>query len=146
VLLHCVCLQDTSDVPALALANDAGMSQVQIKESALIYKKESIRPLTEYQKSINNAAQEICLKNPMYIYLKSHQRLLDVARNMVDRIYSFKKGRSRSKKYCTNQPVSKRPKLSFDARVERMKALEEEIKNVKDQISYKEKRHLIAET
>jgi len=29
-------------------------------------------------------------------------------------------------------PVSKRPKLSFDTRVERMKALEEEIKNVQD--------------
>jgi len=87
VLLHCVCLQDTSDVPALALANDAGMSQDRIKESALIYKKESIQPLTEYQKSINNAAQEICLKNP--IYLRSRQRLLDAARNMVDRTYSF---------------------------------------------------------
>jgi len=36
MLLNCVCLQDMSDVPAMALANDAGMSQDQIKESALI--------------------------------------------------------------------------------------------------------------
>ena len=120
LLLHCVCLQDTSDVPALALAHDTGMSEEKIKESALIYKKESIQPLTDYQKCVNNATQEIYLKN-----LRSRQKLLNVARDMVDQTYSFKKGKSCSKKYCTSQPVSKRPKLSFDARVDRMKALEE---------------------
>ena len=79
------------------------------------------------------------------MYLRSRQKLLDAARDMVGQTYSFKKGKSRSKKYCTSQPVFKRPKLSFDARVDRMKELEEEVKNIKDRISYKEKRCQMAE-
>jgi len=54
----------------------------------------------------------------------------------------LQKEKNRSKKYCTNQPAFKWPKLYFDARVEWMKALEEEIK---DQISCKEKRCQMAE-
>ena len=31
-----------------------------MKEAAIIYRKEKSRPLTEYQKRINEVAQEIC--------------------------------------------------------------------------------------
>lgn len=141
---YCLFIQD-SDVPALALAANTGLSEEDIKQCAIIYKKESVRPLSEYQKSINKTAQEICLQNPMY--LRSRQKLLDAARSKVDQTYAFKKGKSRSKKYSTDsdQSASKRPRLSFDARADRMKALEEEVKNIKERISYKEKRREMAE-
>lgn len=36
----------------------------EIKEMAKIYQKETSRPLTPYQKRMNEAAQELCLQNP----------------------------------------------------------------------------------
>ena len=45
----------------------------------------------------------------------------------------------------SEQSASKRPRLSIDARADHMKALEEEITNIKDRISYKEKRREMAE-
>ena len=115
------------------------LSNKDIKQKATIYKKETLRFLSEYQKLINSSTQEICLKNPSF--LASRQKLLDVARSQVDSIYSFKKGRSRSKRQsAAAQPPTKRPKLTFDVRADHMKRLEEEIKNIKERISYKEKR------
>ena len=78
-----------------ALAANTGMSEEDFKQQALIYKKESVQPLSEYQKLINKAAEEICLQNPMY--LRSRQKRLDAARTKVDQTYVFKKGKSRSK-------------------------------------------------
>ncbi|XP_065918714.1 uncharacterized protein [Dysidea avara] len=133
-----------SSIPNVEMASP-GLSDEDIKQRALIYKKESIRPLTEYQISVNKAAQEICLQNP--VYLSSHQKLLDAARSKVNSSYSFKKGKSRSNKYCgaVESTATKRPRLTFDARVERTKRLEEDIQNLKERISYKEKRRQMAE-
>ena len=68
---------------------------------AIIYKKQSIRLLNEYQiyqliEQLKRFAYRI--ENPTY--LSSHQKLLDAARSTVDITYSFKKEKSRSKKYC----------------------------------------------
>jgi len=56
----------------------------------------------------------------------------------VDATYSFKKGKICSKKYCevVESTTTKRPRLTFDARVERW--LEEDMQNIKEKISYKE--------
>ncbi|XP_065907720.1 uncharacterized protein [Dysidea avara] len=77
----------------------------------------------------------------------NRQKLLDAARSKVNSSYSFKKGKSRSNKYCgaVESTATKQPRLTFDARVERMKRLEEDIQNLKERISYKEKRRQMAE-
>ena len=42
----------------------------EIKEKAKIYRKETNRPLTSYQKKMNLAAQELCLQNPALLLNK----------------------------------------------------------------------------
>ena len=42
-------------------------SDEDIKQRAIIYKKQSTRPLSDYQVSVNKVAQEICLQNPTYL-------------------------------------------------------------------------------
>ena len=73
---------------------------------------------------------------------------MDAARNKVDAIYSFKKGKSHSEKYCeaVESTTTKRPRLTFDARVKCIERLEEDVQNIKGEISYKEKRRQMAET
>lgn len=115
------------------------MDEDEVREAAKIYRKESSRPLNEYQKQINEAAQDICLKNPTM--LRNRARLLEAAREVVDSTYTFKKGKSRSKKFMTSGPApAKRRKLNKEYREHRMKELEDELKNVSERIAYKEKR------
>ena len=64
-----------------------------IRAQATIYKKETARSLSSYQKQINEVAQEI--KNPSM--LRSRSALLEAARVKVNESYQFKKGKSRSK-------------------------------------------------
>lgn len=109
---------------------------------ATIYKKESKRPLSSYQRRINEAAQELCLKNPGFLHQK--KLLMEEARKkIIDEGFQFVKGKSRSKR-CANsdntQPTSKRQRTSKDMRDERMKNIEEDCKDLNDRISYKEKR------
>ena len=73
--------------------------------------------------------------------LWNRARLLEAAREVVDSTYTFKKGKSRSKKFMTSGPAPvKRRKLNKEYREHRMKELEDELKNVSERIAYKEKR------
>lgn len=114
-----------------------------MREAAKIYRKEKSRPLTEYQKRINEVAQEICLQNPMM--LRKRGCLLEKAREKVDSTYSFKKGKSRAKKYLTLTSAPKRRKLNKEYREQRMKELQEELQNVRERVEYKEKRRRTSE-
>ena len=114
-----------------------------MKEAAIIYRKEKSRPLTEYQKRINEVAQEICLQNPTM--LRKRGCLLEKAREKVDSTYSFKKGKSRAKKYLTLSSAPKRRKLNKEYREQRMKELQEELQNVRERVEYKEKRRRTSE-
>lgn len=105
------------------------MDEDEVREAAKIYRKESSRPLNEYQKQINEAARDICLKNPTM--LRNRARLLEAAREVVDSTYTFKKGKSRSKKFMTSGPApAKHRKLNKEYREHRMKELEDKLKNV----------------
>jgi len=84
-------VQDSTSVPDPMKFSES-LSNKDIKQKATIYKKETLRFLSEYQKLINSSTQEICLKNPSF--LASRQKLLDIARSKVDSIYSPKKGKS----------------------------------------------------
>ena len=55
-----------SSVPNIEM-DSQGLSDEDIKQRAIIYKKQSIILLGDYQVSVNIAAQEICLQNPTYI-------------------------------------------------------------------------------
>lgn len=122
---------------------DRQLEEEEIRAQASIYKKDTTRPLSDYQKKVNKAAQDICVKNPSL--LRSRQKLLEAARSKVDETYQFKKGKSRSKRHDPVPPLPKRKKINQAARLERMKTLEDDLKSMKERISYKQKRRQIAE-
>ena len=65
----------------------------------IIYKKETTLPLTNYQKRMNQAAQELCLGNPGLLHKR--KLLIDAACNkIIEQGFQFVKGKSRSKKVC----------------------------------------------
>ena len=112
--------------------------EAEIKEKAIIYRKESKRPLSQYHHRMNAAAQEICLKNPSMLTKRGELQL--AAQDAVVRSgYQFKKGHSRSKK-LVGEPQLKRPKMDKDLRTQRIQELKEDIKDCNDRILFKEKR------
>lgn len=76
--------------------------------------------------------------------MSSRQKLLEKAREAVDSSgYVYKKGKSRSKRLCspTEELVgAKRVRTTASIRMDRIHALEEQIKDISDTIKYKEKR------
>ena len=93
---------------------------------------------------MNEEAQIICEKNPSM--LRSRSAVLEAAWAKVNESYQFKKGKSRSKCHGSIEPSTpKCQKINQSARLPRMKALEEDIKNIAERVSYKEKRRKAAE-
>ena len=132
------CMQEAQVVD---LESDKKLSEDQIKEMAIIYRKTSTRPLTEYQKRMNSDVQHVCLKNPAL--LRKRQLLSDEARKkIIEDRFQFVKGKSRSKKGLSkneSEPKPKRQKMNQDVRDTRMKELEEMIKDYDERISFKER-------
>ncbi len=112
-----------------------------VRDEAVIYKKEKNRPLSNYQKEINKCAQDIAIREPSL--LAKRGMLLEADQKAVyNSGYNFKKGYSRSKRFLNNSAnkAIKRPKLSKDFREKRIQDIEEEIKDSRQRISFKEKR------
>ena len=122
------------------------MSEDDIKEKAVIYKKQSSRPLSQYHLSMNAAAQEICIANPGML-LGKRMNLIDAARSkIIQDGFQFVKGKSRSKVAGDDsQTTPKRKKLCADVREERVHDLKEDIRDLKDRIGFKEQRRRAAE-
>ena len=61
--------------------------------------------------------------------------------------YTFKKGKSQSRKFSSPEPVeaSSRVKISADIRRKRMRALEKDISAMDEQLKFKMNRHRQAE-
>ena len=110
---------------------------------ATIYKKQACRPLTNYQKHMNQAAGEICVKKPGM--LRKQSALIEAARTkIIDEGFQFVKGHSRSKRSTTEDESDckpKRLKLTKDVREKRMKDIEEDKSDIKERISFKEKKN-----
>ena len=124
-------------------AEDMNIKEEQVREEARIYRKEAKRPLSSYQK-MNDAAEQICLENPSM--LRKRSDLIEAARSrIIEEGFQFKKGKSRSKKLAPSEPRSKRIKLTQHVRQTRMKNVEQDIGDIKDRISFKEKRRCAAE-
>ena len=86
----------------------------EVMQQAVIYKKETVGPLSDYQKGVNEAAREICVDNPTM--LRNRGRLLEAAKQKVhEGGYAFKKGKSGSKTYGTPySSQAKRTKMIHD--------------------------------
>ena len=113
---------------------------------AKIFKKETNRPFTNYQKQINVEAGKLPLA--ALSLLGKRGRLLEEARiKVVEKGYAFVKGISRSKRLCTTDDTAAptREKITADVRAKRIAALEEDIANIDQQLKFKEKRRLQAE-
>ena len=67
------------------------LSTTEISEAAKLFRKESLRPLTEYQKRINEEAAQLALQNPVLIQRGHRHDLLERAREVVSASYQFKK-------------------------------------------------------
>ena len=118
-----------------------------IREEACIYKNTKNRDLTEFEKRVNAAAGEICISD--LSLLSRRGELLEKARRMVaEKGYNFKKGFSRSKVYGRTETSSavKRPKYDKEMRDERIKNIDEELKDITKLMQFKEKRLAQAES
>ena len=125
---------------------DPGSPEQQyLLDKAKIFRKE---PLTKYQVRINEEAGGVVLKNPTL--LCNRGELPELARAKVyDNGYNFVKGKSRAKRLASpDEETSKvsRIKISAELRQKRIRALEEDIANLDQQISFKEKRRQQSET
>lgn len=111
-------------------------------EMAKIYKKEASRPLSNYQKMINEVAGELAVKDPSLLSRRGD--LLDQARVEVQqRGYNYVKGKSRAKRFMSpplETPKPTRSKVSAEIRQQRILALEEDIANITKQLHFKHKR------
>ena len=94
---------------------------------------------------MNEISLQICSKDPTM--LLNHKKLLEASRKQLHESgYHYKKGKSRSK---VLRPTSlsfdtTTKRLSEEVRCERMGHLQEDIKDIADQISFKEKRRDVA--
>ena len=113
-----------------------------IRKQAQIYGTKSDKEITPYQKRINEAATEIALQSPDL--LSSRQKLLELARIKVNESgYMYKKGKSHSKQFISDESLSstpKRLKVGEAMRVKRMAELGDDIKDLNDRVYFKEKR------
>lgn len=82
-----------------------------IASHAVIYGKNSARPLTNYELSINRASIEFALQDPSLLINKG--RLFDLAKKkLLEQGYQYKRGKSRSKflsgvsNVCEEDPVT----------------------------------------
>ena len=69
------------------------LDEEEIVEGAKLYRKETARPLTDYQKRINEEAGKIALKRPSLIQKGCRNILLQEARETVVKTYPLKKGK-----------------------------------------------------
>ena len=108
---------------------------------AIIYRKTTNRPLSNFQCKVNEAAIELALAQPNLVR-KRGELLTKARRKVSDDGYCFKKGKSRSKLYGTSPEsvVPKRIKLDQKMRDERIKGIEEDIADISSHIAFNEKR------
>ena len=101
--------------------------------------------MTNYQRQVNKCAQDIAARDPSLLVKRG--KLLEAAQSAVyNSGYIFKKGYSRSKRFSNDtRETVKRPKLSKEIREKRIEYIEEELKDLKQRISFKEKRVNAAE-
>ena len=124
------------------VSEDNPVARRSVIEMAKIYKKEENRPLSNYQKAINNTAGEIALRDPSL--LARCGDMLNLAREEVQQKgYVYVKGKSRSKRLMsppTQAPRPTRQKVSAEVRQRRISALEDDLTSITQLLHFKNKR------
>ena len=114
-----------------------------IEEFATFIRSTETRKITEFQKRVNEAAKELCMKCPGRMKAKRGDLLALARKKVANEGYQFKKGKSRSKKYGQESgllPSSpKRPKYDQAMRQQQIAELQESIEQTIRQITIKEK-------
>ena len=111
-----------------------------------MYGKDPTKKLTPWHEKVNDAAFELALSD-QNILLLSKQDLIEAAQKRVrDQGYNFIKGKSHSKHIHNPpdleelpSPAPKRPKVNEAMRNKKIAELQEDVKDLKDRLSYKEK-------
>ena len=117
------------------MEEDAQHYEVEIKRLAIIYgKKEMLRPLTNYEKRMNEASVEIYLNRPGFLRKSKSERLAAARAKIIDEGFQFVKGKTRSLNKNSNLvPPSKR-KQTNDVREWRLKELDDQLKDMNERI------------
>lgn len=108
-----------------------------------VYKDESKRPLTKYQKRVNGAAIELCLQNPGLLPQENiYWKLLDL--RLLRKAISLLKANHDRRKMETQmmmcQPTPKCRKYSKQMRDERVQIIKQESCDLADRIRFKKER------
>ena len=89
---------------------------------------------------MNEEAGKLALRSPSLLNNRAELHQL-CQQNVHESGYAYKKGKSRSKRFCTPDTMpTKRPKLNAAMRNERKSELDEDIKHISQQLTIKEKR------
>ena len=99
-----------------------------IRNQAKIYGRDPNKKITPYQEQVNAVALQLALENPDN--LLTRQKLIELAREKVNEVYNFKKGKSRSKKSESSATAPKRIKTSEAVRTRHISRLEEDLKDL----------------
>lgn len=114
--------------------------------AAHIFTKETARPLTDFEKRVNEESVKLATNNPSLLITR--KQLMDLAKDKVyESGFMFKKGKSRAKRFvgeCSETKI--RPKMDSEMRKSRLLEVSEDLKQVNQQILFKEKRRDQAET
>ena len=115
------------------------MSEEYIKENSKIYGRLGNRRLSKYENEINRCSMNLCLETPSL--LSDRKTLLEKAKQAIDANgYVYKKGKSRSHKLNPSPDSdAKRIKLNKEVRLSRIEEINEKVKDITDQIGFKEK-------
>ena len=121
----------------------APMNKDYIRKESKIYGKNSARSLSKYEEQINHASAQLCIRNPDLLHDRAY--LLKECRKILDdEGYAYKKGKSRSRELNLvpdlAQCIPKLKKINQDIRLSRITELQERVKDITEQLSYKEKR------
>ena len=108
-----------------------------------IFGRNSRRNLTKYEREMNEVSMQLCLQTPNL--LSDRKALREASRKKLDESgYGYKKGKSRSKRLTadegTESSPKKRAKINRDFRLARIAELQEQIKDKKEQLEFKELR------
>ena len=122
------------------------MNEEYIRQQSSFYGKDPSKKITEYHKKVNDAAFEIAVQQPHL--LSSRQVLLQYAQERVEEDgYVFKKGKSRAKRHSTDKEGTskiKRPKTTEAVRLNRIAAINDELKSLDERLMYKNKEREMA--
>lgn len=116
-----------------------------IRKQAMIYGKDPTKKLTPWHEKVNAASYELALNDPNILLLPKQELIEAAQKNVRDQGYNFIKGKSRSRHIHNPgleelpSPVPKRPKVNEAIRNKKIAEFQEDVKDLRDRLSYKEK-------